>query len=94
MELTGRERLKQYCERAHLKQYELADLLGITESYLSQLLSGRRAPGRTNALKIEEVTGVPVRSWSDSSVGKSDGKRVEMDDKAKVSSRIRSAGAS
>lgn len=69
--MSGPQLLKAYLGRTKLKQYELADLLELTESYLSQLLSGRRKPGRANSLKIEELTGVPIRSWSDSASSKS-----------------------
>lgn len=69
--MTGKERLAKYIERSRLKQCELADLIGITDSYLSQLLSGRRSPGLSNALKIEAETGVPVESWVDNTRGKS-----------------------
>ena len=93
MALNGRERLRQYLDRARLKHYELAEQLGITDSYLSQLLSGRRSPGRTNALKIEDVTGVPVRSWQDSSVGSAPKAHAEADDKDKVGNGVRSADA-
>lgn len=62
---TGRERLAQYRDRSRLKQYELARLIGVTDSYLSQLLSGRRKPGRDIAIRIEAQTGIPVQSWSD-----------------------------
>lgn len=69
MALSGRDRLKQYLKRSKQKQRQLAQQIGFTESYLSQLLSGKRTPGRVNALRIEEETGVPVGSWSELSIG-------------------------
>lgn len=66
MEQTGRERLAAYRDRTKLKQWELAKLLEITDSYLSQILSGRRLPGRETALRIEQEAGIPVGSWSES----------------------------
>lgn len=65
MRNTGRERLAEYCRRCRLKQYELADLLGMHFTTLSQVLAGKRRPGLDTALRIERLTGVPVESWSD-----------------------------
>lgn len=62
---SGRERLAEYRRRSKLKQYELARLIDVTDAFLSQVLSGKRRPGRENAVKIERATGVPVESWSD-----------------------------
>lgn len=63
MPKTGRERLADYRDRSRLKQYELAELLQITDAYLSQLLSGVRRPSLTIAVRIENTTGVPAESW-------------------------------
>lgn len=71
MPQNGRERLADYRRRARLKQYELADLVGLHETTLSQILSGRRRPGLDIAVRIEAVTGVPVESWSDTALGNS-----------------------
>jgi plasmid maintenance system antidote protein VapI len=61
---TGRAQLAAYRKRSRLKQNQLAHLLRIHDTYLSQLLSGRRRPGLDVALRIERLTGVPVESWS------------------------------
>jgi transcriptional regulator with XRE-family HTH domain len=65
---TGRTRLRDYMERCRMKQKDLAALLGVTDAYLSQILSGRRSPGLSTALRIEDCTGVPARSWLSSRV--------------------------
>lgn len=75
MQHIGRERLAEYCKRSRLKQYELADLLGMHESSLSQVLSGRRRPGLDVSLRIEAVTGIPVNAWADSGRGTGDRRR-------------------
>jgi len=60
---TGAERLKDYRDRCGYNQRELAELLGIHFTYLSQLLAGRRRPRLPMAVHIEQVTGIPVESW-------------------------------
>jgi plasmid maintenance system antidote protein VapI len=64
MPKTGRERLAKYITRSRQKQYEVAGDLRITESYLSQVLSGRRRPGLDIAVRIETLTGIPVSAWA------------------------------
>lgn len=71
MQKTGRERLAEYRDRYGYKQYELAELLGIDDAYLSQLLSGKRRPGLPIAVRIEERTGIPAKSWLLTARGKS-----------------------
>lgn len=73
----GRTRLRAYCTRMRLKQYELADLLGMHEATLSQIFSGVRRPGLDTALRIQRITGIPVDAWSDTERGttESDGRR-------------------
>jgi transcriptional regulator with XRE-family HTH domain len=72
---NGRERLAAYRHRSRMRQNELADLLGLTDSYLSQILSGRRRPGLDIAVRIETLTGVPVESWADTSVSEAEPKQ-------------------
>lgn len=64
---SGREQLQSWIDRrfgqVHGRQSEAADLLGVDQSYLSQLLSGRRQPGLTTAVSIERLTGIPVEAW-------------------------------
>lgn len=77
MSITGRTRLAEYLRRTRLKQYELAGFLGITDAYLSQVLSGKRRPSLPIAVRIERETGVPVETWVDTrmSVSAKRGKR-------------------
>lgn len=60
---SGRQRLRDWIRRSKLTQREAADVLDITEQFLSQILSGVRTLGLANAIKFEDVTGIPVRSW-------------------------------
>lgn len=93
MAATGPERLAEYRDRSTLKQYELAERLGIHEAYLSQLLSGARRPSRELSLRIEDQTGIPVRSWSDNSHGGSAGRSRKRTLKVRLRNKIRSASA-
>lgn len=46
---------------------ELAERLkgiGISESYASQLVNGRRTPSLRLALRIEQQLGIPASNWS------------------------------
>lgn len=61
----GREQLKQWTERAKLNQRELARLLNISEPFVTQILKGLRTPRLKTLVRIEDVTGIPVRSWTD-----------------------------
>jgi transcriptional regulator with XRE-family HTH domain len=63
MSKTARERLREYCTRHGYKQRELAELLEIHDAYLSQMLSGLRRPGLPIAVRIQDMTGIPVASW-------------------------------
>jgi transcriptional regulator with XRE-family HTH domain len=69
---TGRHQLRAWLNRSRQKQKDLAVQLGITDAYLSQILSGQRRAKLETLLRIEAVTGVPVVSWADMPVGASD----------------------
>lgn len=43
-------------------QAELSDRLGISEGHLSHLINGNRQPSLDLALKIHDLTGVPIKS--------------------------------
>lgn len=53
-------KLGQYKARKRLSGKEMAQLLGISESYLSEVLSGHRSLSKRLALKISDKTGIPV----------------------------------
>ena len=71
MKRTALDRLRDYRAKHYEKAYEMAAEIRITEAQLSQILSGKRRPGLDIAARIEDVTGIPARSWADSKVGKS-----------------------
>lgn len=69
----GAELLRDWMERTgYGKQADVAELLGMHESFLSMLLSGKRVPKLTNAVKIERLTGIPVAAWTLSDVDESE----------------------
>lgn len=58
--------LREWQEAAHAKdraktQHWLADQLGISDSFMSDLLSGKAAPSLDLAVRIEALTGIPPR---------------------------------
>jgi transcriptional regulator with XRE-family HTH domain len=52
--------LAEFKEKKGVTGRQLARLLGISESYLSEILSGKRSPSKKAARAISEKTGVPV----------------------------------
>lgn len=60
---SGRERLREWIDRSKTNQKQAAEILGIGEVFISQILNGERLPGLANAVKIEQVTGISVESW-------------------------------
>ena len=54
---TGRHQLRAWLNRSRQKQKDLAVQLGITDAYLSQILSGQRRAKLETLLRIEAVTG-------------------------------------
>lgn len=61
--LDGPRLLRAWLKRSKLRQRDFARLLKISEPHLSKILSGQRCPGTPNCVTIEDLTGVPVRSW-------------------------------
>lgn len=54
--------LSDYLKRTKQTQAQLADKLGVTQQRVQQILKGEH-PGLGLAIKIEDVTGIKVRSW-------------------------------
>lgn len=85
MQNTGSEQLRAWMTRTgHTKQSAVAEMCEIHESYLSMILNGDRVPGRDVAVKIEALTGVPVRAWTLSGVHESEA-RATADDRKRRS---------
>lgn len=60
---SGSEQLRDWMKRRGFNQYEAAKYLGWDEASFSKLVNGNRTPGLANAVKIEELTGIPARTW-------------------------------
>lgn len=60
---SGAEQLKDWMHRRRFLQREAAEHLGFDETFVSQLVNGRRVPGLDNAIIIERHTGIPVEAW-------------------------------
>lgn len=70
--------------RSKQNQRELAVALGVSDGYLSQILSGLRRPKLELLMRIEDLTGVPVSSWADIRRGKSGKSRKHSADSSNV----------
>lgn len=68
--MNARERLKTWIAQ-HTDQRRFAQDILITESYLSQVLSGRRTPRLPILARIERETGIPIAGWVPIPVGAS-----------------------
>ncbi len=67
-ELAGMEKLSRYLTDTGTRQSQFADALGISRSYLNELLNSeatRKQPSPALAVRIENATkgGVPVEAW-------------------------------
>lgn len=60
---SGPEQFRDWMSRRGFNQSEAAAFFGWHESVISQYLSRDRRPNLTNALLIEEHTGIPPKAW-------------------------------
>jgi transcriptional regulator with XRE-family HTH domain len=60
-------KLTTYLSEASISQAKLSEVLGISRSHMSLLVSGERKPGLDLAVAIERATdgAVPASSWVD-----------------------------
>lgn len=61
--MNGPERLAAFMEKRGKTQDWLAEQLGVTASYVSLLLAGKRTPSLDIATKIERITGIAPRHF-------------------------------
>lgn len=54
--------LKEFFEKTGIKQGFMARKLGIDQSYMSQIVNGKRRPSPDLAKKISDHTGVPLEA--------------------------------
>jgi len=53
-------KLKRWADKQGLNQHEAASRLGISESFLSEVLHGKKTFGVDNALRISRLTGIKI----------------------------------
>lgn len=58
-----RKRLVAWVEASQQTQREVAKSLRTSEAHFSRVLSGGRMPGLRLAIRIAELTGIPVEAW-------------------------------
>lgn len=68
--MTGPQLLRAWIDKWELTQRQAAARLGVKEAKLSVYLSGKSTPGLITALRIQDVTGIEVRSWALSRLSK------------------------
>jgi len=61
--LSGRELLNRWIVRGRMTQGEAADFIGISRVKLNQYLNGEARPSLETAIRIEDATGIGIRSW-------------------------------
>ena len=55
--------LREYMKKNHIKtQADLAEKLNVSEAYISRYFSKDRSFGAKTALRISEITGIPVEN--------------------------------
>ncbi len=54
------ERIKELIKNKNITQVQLADIMGVKPSYINQLISGFRKPGRDTLKKLADAFDVPV----------------------------------
>ena len=62
MEDTSQKNTQEKCD-ARSTQKQLASLVGLSNSFLCDILHERKRPSPKNACKLENVTGVPFKAW-------------------------------
>lgn len=69
---SGAALLRAWIDRSGYRtQANVASAWGFSEAFLSTLVNGKRTPSLNNAVRIEQLTGIPVQSWSSSADDKS-----------------------
>jgi transcriptional regulator with XRE-family HTH domain len=62
--MDGPVRLKRWLERREIAQVDFARTVGASRCYVNQWCSGARRPGRDLAVRIQELTRIPVAAWT------------------------------
>ncbi len=90
MSTHGTDLLADWMTRRTLNRTELAELFGCDLSYITKLLNGTRQPGRDLSVKIEALTGIPVKAWASRELDNSDEPEAPIRQKAVLDTQDRS----
>lgn len=63
MRNTSRPNVQLTRRRGKTTKTEFARQLGISLPFLANIEAGRKRPGLDTAARIEDLTGIPARSW-------------------------------
>lgn len=55
--------LQKYLHAAEITQTELAQALGLSRSYINNILAGRQRIGESFAIRMEIHSGIPAKYW-------------------------------
>jgi transcriptional regulator with XRE-family HTH domain len=61
--LSARELLARWLVRGRMTQAEAAEQIGLSRVQLNQYLQGEKRPSLEMAIRIEDATGISIRSW-------------------------------
>jgi transcriptional regulator with XRE-family HTH domain len=80
----GPKQFRDWMRRREFNQSDAAKHFGWHESVISQYLTGERRPNLENAIQIEELTGIPAKSWLSSEDDESDTVTVSTAHKRRI----------
>lgn len=66
----GQRLVRKYLDERGLTQRALAQQIGCSDAQVSLWLSGTNLPDVVSAARLEEVTGIAPRTWSEKPNGK------------------------
>ena len=66
-ETTGSRALEAWLTASSLTQRDVADALGTTTQMVQHWMRGRHTPSLVIAVRIRNLTGIPVDSWAERS---------------------------
>lgn len=59
------EYITEWLEENKVSHAELEYALGVSESYVTELISGKMPVSPSIAIQLENLTGIPVKSWTE-----------------------------
>ena len=84
----GQTLLLGWLRRSKTRRSELAERLGITRPYMTQITKGLRRPGLELMIRIEFTTGIPVIAWTRKRASELDTTQIDTAGKSRVSNEL------